>query len=58
VDVDTILVLESRIRTLPSRDSTATASESYLGVRHPAGSEAVEEICLAGYLAVIHECVP
>lgn len=55
VDIDTVLVLEGRVRTLPGRDAASTAAQSNIRVSHPACSEAVEEISLAGNLTVVHE---
>jgi hypothetical protein len=51
-------VAKRRIRTLPSSDATATASERHLRVRHPARPKAVEEIGLPSDLAVVHERIP
>jgi hypothetical protein len=57
IDIDTVLVLESSVRSLPGRDAAATAAQSDIRLSYPAGSKAIEEISLAGDLAVVHECI-
>ena len=53
-DVDTVLVLEGRVSTLPRCDTTTTASELDVGICDPARAKAIEEVRLATYDRLVH----
>lgn len=56
-DVNAVLVRERRVSAFPCGDAAAAVSERDGCLLHPCGSEPVEEVCLAGYLAILEVCI-
>lgn len=57
MDVCAVGVGERGICAFPGCDAAAAAAEGKQGGLDPEGAEAVEEVSLAGYGAVVHVCV-
>lgn len=57
MDVSAIGVGERGVCAFPGCYAAAAAAEGEEGRLDPEGAEAVEEVCLAGYGAVVHVCV-
>lgn len=56
-DVNAVLVRERRVGAFPCGDAAAAVSERDGRLLHPCGSEPVEEVCFAGYLAFLEVCI-
>lgn len=57
VDISTIMIYECSVCAFPGSDAAAAVAEGEERGLDPQGTEAVEEVCLSGYGAVVDVCV-